>query len=504
MSGKKHVFKMIPGQEFRCGPGSYENWLNFDDPQSMRKVKLIPLSEEGNDLELPIKFCSDSFTSGQKTYCIEEENNDRISVFANIDEPGYYENSSAFAYDNDRLIQLSAKISFKDSTYYYNIRAEKLKYEYLTWEESDTGDSKYYFSDEEGNVIDSTANEALRYSMPHYDTEKMIEDITSSKIPKSVLISNKFAKTFFKNLTENQLETLADTLNNEKLQILVKNLTDKQLQVLAEHLTDGQFQALVDHLTNHQLQTLAQELNPEKLQIIVPILNDAQLGALVRDLNSEQVKEILPHLKVDQFKALINNIENYQLVELAKDLDENHLTILSKELWSEQLPTLVHALEGDKLHNLIKNLDYEKLVMVARDLTDTNKIQMIIESLADDPVRLQAFAHNMPDQQFAKLLNELNAESLKDIIHKLPYEKVTAVIGDVGNKDQSNATIEMLKQVLEEKSKEYNERQEEMMKMLKKLKPTGDEKVNIHDETGWHAPYLQDTGTELMMTEEYI
>lgn len=498
MSGKKHIFKMVPGQQFSCKSTVYETYSNIHNPESMKKVKLIPLSGEDDTLELSIKFCT-NFLDRLGMYCVEEKQNRYVLS----DTPGYSENTSSFAYDNDRLVKLSVNWGIRNKTGYHDFIGKTVKYEYLTWEESDLDDDKYYFSDKMGNFINSPDNETLQYSMPHYDTAKVIEDITSFKIPKSVLISNEFTETFLKGLTENQLKTLANTLSNGQLQKIIPELSSNQLQVLAENLTDNQFRALVDHLTNHQLQTLAQELNPEKLQIIVPILNDAQLEALVRDLNPEQVKEILPHLKVDQFKALINNIDDHQLVELAKDLDEHHLTILSKELWHERLPILVHNLEEDTLHNLVKKLDHEKLAIVARELTDPNKIQMIIKSLVDNPDKLQAFARNMSNEQFKELLDNVGTEELKEIIHKLPYEKVTAVIGDLGSKDQSNVTIEMLKKVLdeklEEKSKECNEKQKEMMEMLKKLEVVDESKVE------WDSsPNFQDTKFELTEMEENV
>ncbi|BET30205.1 MAG: hypothetical protein ABS251_02180 [Wolbachia endosymbiont of Ephestia elutella] len=221
MSGKKHVFEMRPGQQFLCSTGYYETYSNIENPQSMKKVKLIPLSEEDDTLELSIKFCSD-FLDRFGMYCVEEKQNRYIRD----DQPGYYENSNSFAYDNDRLVKLSVNWGLRDKTGYHDFIGEELKYKYLTWEESDLGDDKYYFSDKEGNIIDSPDNKILQYSMPHHDTAKVIEDITSSKIPKSVLISSEFAKTFFKNLTGNQLETLTDILNNEKLQILAKSLTN--------------------------------------------------------------------------------------------------------------------------------------------------------------------------------------------------------------------------------------------------------------------------------------
>ncbi|WP_264336473.1 MULTISPECIES: magnesium transporter MgtE N-terminal domain-containing protein [unclassified Wolbachia] len=473
MSGKKHVFKMVPGQRvfnetrMRIFQGSVDGeeltWNSFD------KIGFIPLDDEDSRvLDLPIKFCNAS-SDGPFTIvaCIKENFKDlkQTSYRCNKEEGlitnckfpvvpfrnaklGYENNLHSFVYLNEKLMKISidyevSKLSDYSTRYIYVLKAQPVEYKYVTWEES--GNTyKYYFSDDQGNIIDSPDNQALQYIERHVK-EEVIQDIISSKIPEDIILSKTFAKIFVEKITHNQLVTFTHTLNNE------------QIQVLAESFTDNQFRALVDHLTNHQLHTLAQELDPEKLQIIIPILNDDQLGALVRDLHPEQVREILPHLKVDQFKALINNIDDYQLVELAKDLDEHHLTILSKELWHERLPILVHNLEEDTLHNLVKKLDHEKLAIVARDLTDPNKIQMIIKSLADNPEKLQAFAHNMPDQQFAKLLNELNAESLKDIIHKLPYEKVTAVIGDLDSKDHSKDIIDALKEEFYKQKESINE-----------------------------------------------
>ena len=372
-----------------------------------------------------------------------------------------------------------------------SIKSKKLEYKYVTWEDSDTGNNKYYFSDEAGNIIDSPDNEVLQDIMLYYG-ERHIRDVL-------LLLSSTFTKVFIQGLTDDQLKTLTNTLSNEQLQKIIPELSSSQLQTLAKNLTDNQLQALVDHLTNHQLQTLAQELNPEKLQIIVPILNDAQLEALVRDLNPEQVKEILPHLKVDQFKALIKTLNDEQFTVLAKDLAEHHLTILSKELEGEQLKALVNSLQEEQLKDLVNKLDPEKLEAIAQDLTDSNKIQIIIKSLVDNPDKLQAFARNMSNEQFKELLDNVGAEELKDIIHKLPYEKVTAVIGDLGSKDQSKAIIDALKGELEKQSKQN----EKMIEILDKLKGTGDEDINI-DEEGWQAPYFQGIDTELTMMGEYI
>lgn len=496
MSGKKHVFKMVPGQQFSCGSNYYSTYSNIQNPQSMKKVKLIPLSGEDDTLELSIKFCS-NFLNRIGMYCIEEKHNRYIRS----DIPGYSENTSSFAYDNDRLVKLSVNLVIRNNTGYYDFIGETVKYEYLTWEESDIGDNKYYFSDKMGNFINSPDNETLQYSMPHYDTAKVIEDITSLKVPKSVLISNVFTETFFKGLTEKQLNTLVNTLSNGQLQKIIPELSSKQLQVLAENLTDNQLRALVDHLTDHQLQTLTHTLDPEKLRIIVPILNKDQITNLVKDLNLDQVKAIFPHFKMDQFMEAIKTISNDLFVELIRNADEKIINTILDEALKDRLPILVKTLKEDQLHNLINKLDHKKLAIVARELTDdSDKIQMVVKSLANNPEKLQAFAHNMSHEQFKELLNNLGAEELKDIIHKLPHEKVISVIGDLGSKDQSNVTIEMLKKVLDEKlekkSKECNEKQKEMIEMLKKLEVVSGKDIDPTNKNEWEAPYFQGTDTE--------
>ncbi|WP_425386356.1 magnesium transporter MgtE N-terminal domain-containing protein [Wolbachia endosymbiont (group A) of Barypeithes pellucidus] len=494
---------MVPGKEMLINKISHIYWPDRNTP--IKKVELVPLDDK-NDIALdllPIKFCGGNLCQDHFS-CIEEENEgslaiDRHKYDSNLD---HINNKHAFVYyGNDTLAKLSIAtqlINPKSLNICGSIIGSKqLEYKYVTWE--DSGNSKYYFSDREGNIIDSPDNKALQDIISYY-CEKYIKDIPLSSIQKSTLLSSVFAKIFIQDLTENQLKTLANTLSNEQLQkiipelnsnqlqVLAQNLTNgqlqkiipelssNQLQALAENLTDEQLQALVDHLTDYQLQTLAQELNPEKLQIIVPILNDAQLEALVRDLNPEQVKEILPHLKVDQFKALIKTLNDEQFTVLAKDLAEHHLTILSKELEGDQLKALVNSLQEDQLKDLVNKLDPKKLEAIAQDLTDSNRIQIIIKSLADNPDKLQAFARNMSNERFKELLDNVGAEELKDIIHKLPYEKVTAVIGDLGNQDQSKAIIDALK----EKFDEQNKKQEEMKEKLEELKELleGDDIVN--------------------------
>lgn len=72
----------------------------------------------------------------------------------------------------------------------------------------------------------------------------------------------------------------------------------------------------------------------------------------------------------------------------------------------------------------------------------------------------------MSNEQFKALLDNIDANELKDIIHKLPYEKVTAVISDLSNQDQSKAIIDALKGKLDDQSKQN----EEMIKILKQIK----------------------------------
>ncbi len=465
MSGKKHVFKMIPGKEvFRKTPTTRIKWPEGNDPtMPIKKVELVSLDDK-NDVVLgllPIKLCSSSCLDSY--ICLEEENEGNLVAkdYKSDSNLDYVKSNHTFVYYGNELAKLSYTRElvqpFKTMCS-SSIKSKKLEYKYVTWEDSDTGNNKYYFSDEAGNIIDSPDNEVLQDIMLYYG-ERHIRDVL-------LLLSNAFTKVFIQGLTDGQLKTLANTLSNEQLQKIIPELSSSQLQALAENLTDEQLQALVDHLTNHQLKTLAQELNPEKLQIIVPILNDTQLEALVRKLNSEQVKEILPHLKVDQFKALIKTLNDEQFTVLAKDLAEHHLTILSKELEGDQLKALANNLQEEQLKDLVNKLDPEKLEAIAQDLTDSNKIQIIIKSLVDNPDKLQAFARNMSNEQFKELLDNVGAEELKDIIHKLPYEKVTAVIGDLSNQDQSKAIIDALKGKLDEQSKQNKE----MIEMLKQIK----------------------------------
>lgn len=527
MSGKKHVFKMVPGKKLL----NATKWKILQDQMDsnkmledqvdskgltwnkLAKVGFIPLDDESDiALDLPIKFCGPK-GSARLVSCVQEgekdlagknyycDNNQDLLTNCKVFIGGsfrdikldYVNNPNSLAYINDQLMKVSVtkqaietfSSDEKRSRIFLDI--QPVEYQYVTWEESDT--DKYYFSDDQGNIIDSLDNEALQYIKLH-SREQTIKDIISSNIPEDITLSNTFTKVFIQGLTDDQLKTLANTLsdkqlqkivpelNSNQLQVLAQNLTNEQLQkiipelnsnqlqALAKNLTNQQLQALVDHLTNHQLQTLAQELNPEKLQIIVPILNDAQLEALVRDLNPEQVKEILPHLKVDQFKALIKTLNDEQFTVLAKDLAEHHLTILSKELEGDQLKALVNSLQEEQLKDLVNKLDHEKLEAIAQDLTDSNRIQIIIKSLVDNPEKLQAFARNMSNKQFKELLDNVGAEELKEIIHKLPYEKVTAVIGDLSNQDQSKAIIDALKGKLDEQSKQN----EEMIEMLKQIK----------------------------------
>lgn len=521
MSGKKHVFKMVPGKEvFRKTPTKWIRWPEgHNSTVSIKKVELVSLDDKndvGLDL-LPIKLCS-SFCA-DSYICLEEENEGNLvdkdyKSDSNLD---YVKSNHTFVYYGNEL----AKLSYTRQPDWIlknqcnsSIESKKLEYKYVTWEDSDTGNNKYYFSDEAGNIIDSPDNEVLQDIMLYYG-ERHIRDVL-------LLLSSTFTKVFIQGLTDDQLKTLANTLSNEQLQkitpelnsnqlqVLLQNLTDNQLQriipelsssqlqVLAQHLTDEQLKALVDHLTNHQLQTLAQELNPEKLQIIVPILNDTQLEALVRDLNPEQVKEILPHLKVDQFKALIKTLNDEQFTVLAKDLAEHHLTILSKELEGDQLKALVNSLQEDQLKDLVNKLDHEKLELIAQDLTDSNRIQIIIKSLVDNPEKLQAFARNMSNEQFKELLDNVGAEELKDIIHKLPYEKVTAVIGDLGSKDQSKAIIDALKEKLDEQNAKLKGVYEKLEELLPP--PVYSEAL----ESLRSSPRIsQDTNTEFIAVEEY-
>ncbi|WP_353274487.1 magnesium transporter MgtE N-terminal domain-containing protein [Wolbachia endosymbiont (group B) of Hofmannophila pseudospretella] len=349
----------------------------------------------------------------------------------------------------------------------------------------------------------------LANTLSNEQLQKIIPELSSNQL--QVLakdLTDKQLKTLANTLSNEQLQKIIPELNSNQLQVLAKNLTDwqlqeiipelssNQLQVLAKDLTDKQFQTLVDHLANHQLQTLAQVLNPEKLHIIVSFLDQGQFASLVKGLNTWQVKEILPHLKVDQFKALIKTLSEQQLTVLVKGFSEHHLTILSKQLEGDKLKELVNSLQEDQLKDLVNKLDTEKLETIAQGFTDDpDRIQMIIESLADNSEKLQAFAYKMPNQQFTELLNQLNAEVIKNIIHKLPYKKIKNVIDDVCNKDQSKDIINALKGEF----KKQNEKIEGFIGMIDQMLPEQSEAKlgNAH-----LSPYVfQDTSTEFTVVD---
>ncbi|UIP91730.1 hypothetical protein IYZ83_000365 [Wolbachia pipientis] len=295
MIGEKIVFKIVPGETLSQGWNEKIRWLNFS---SIKKAKLVRLEKEDETIELPVRICGNKV--GKRGFlCITDEEENTLKSISSNDKTGYSEyteNDVGFLYQGDILLRVSMSSDWKDKlfNYFFSYTQPSVsKYQYVTQEElNDT--YKYYFSDEKGKMIQTNDNRSLQYIGLNISEGKIKDAL--SKIPENIILSKAFAKVFVEKLTEGQLNTLANNLNNEKLQILVKNLTDKQLQVLAEHLTDGQFQALVDHLTSHQLQTLAKELNPEKLQIIVSLLDQDQFKALIKTLNDEQVKEILPHL----------------------------------------------------------------------------------------------------------------------------------------------------------------------------------------------------------------
>ncbi|MGL9682239.1 MAG: hypothetical protein ACR5K2_04785 [Wolbachia sp.] len=71
----------------------------------------------------------------------------------------------------------------------------------------------------------------------------------------------------------------------------------------------------------------------------------------------------------------------------------------------------------------------------------------------------------MSEQLFAELLNNLDVKELNDIINKLPYEKVTTVIGQSGNKYQLDFIVE----VLEEKFGDQFKQNKEVIEMLKQV-----------------------------------
>lgn len=83
------------------------------------------------------------------------------------------------------------------------------------------------FSDEQGNAIDSQHSETLERAIL---SQKQMEINYIISSHKEIILSDEFARTFIKDLTENQLKTFANSLSNKQLQVLAQNLTDGQLQ----------------------------------------------------------------------------------------------------------------------------------------------------------------------------------------------------------------------------------------------------------------------------------
>ncbi|WP_353279548.1 MgtE intracellular N domain protein [Wolbachia endosymbiont (group B) of Xanthorhoe designata] len=538
MSGKKHVFKMVPGKVFN--KINDIELINGEGPKidgMLARVDFIGLDDKSNImLDSPLELCSRGISErGAGIHCMKEDegelnlcilkydpdssryecnvqielkeilfptksegyhviisNNDgscMVNKFMNqidfdsergkeIDYLYKFFQKFSLGYLGNKLVQLKFSIDALDDLFLLYFPAE---YQYITLELREDNTHEFYFSNEHGMYIDNLIG----------NYEEGNEEGNNISYYYKEIVQEEVLSDFIKKLTDDQLKTLANTLSNEQLQKIIPELSSNQLQVLAKDLTDKQFQTLVDHLANHQLQTLAQVLNPEKLHIIVSFLDQGQFASLVKGLNTWQVKEILPHLKVDQFKALIKTLSEQQLTVLVKGFSEHHLTILSKQLEGDKLKELVNSLQEDQLKDLVNKLDTEKLETIAQGFTDDpDRIQMIIESLADNSEKLQAFAYKMPNQQFTELLNQLNAEVIKNIIHKLPYKKIKNVIDDVCNKDQSKDIINALKGEFEKQ----NEKIEDFIGRIDQMLPEQSEAKlgNAH-----LSPYVfQDTSTE--------
>ncbi|WP_341813358.1 hypothetical protein [Wolbachia endosymbiont (group B) of Germaria angustata] len=230
MSGKKHVFKIVPGKEVPNNKIKFIKWLDRDNSNaSIKKVELVPLDDKNDRVldSLPIKFCSKNLCREQ-FLCIEEENEGSLTTKnlkpdSNLDD---INNKYTFVYLDDRLVILGMKANpdlfmFTGTlTCTSTIWKKGLQYQYVTWEESDASNNKYYFSDREGSILDSPYNETLQNIMSYYGEKQIIRDIILPNISKSILLSSAFAKVFAEDLTENQLEVFANTLNSDQLQAL--------------------------------------------------------------------------------------------------------------------------------------------------------------------------------------------------------------------------------------------------------------------------------------------
>lgn len=80
MSGKKLVFKMVPGEELSKGFGSSVYWPDFFRFQSVKKVKLVQLEKEDEAIELPIRLCGNNIAR-DVFFCIRNEEGNALKVF---------------------------------------------------------------------------------------------------------------------------------------------------------------------------------------------------------------------------------------------------------------------------------------------------------------------------------------------------------------------------------------------------------------------------------------
>ncbi len=168
MSGKKHVFKMVPGKSLvisegmTCYPGknvclgtSFSGRDNADvsRPYKIAKLAFIPLNDKSEEvLTLNVNFCQ--FHNGMYTCLNESGQSLNANNWYNRDAT-----NNSLIYLNDQLVNVVTSVGDNSERYSsVDFLAQAVSYQYVTRDES----GKYYFSDKKGNIIDSPYNTALQ------------------------------------------------------------------------------------------------------------------------------------------------------------------------------------------------------------------------------------------------------------------------------------------------------------------------------------------------------
>jgi hypothetical protein len=225
MSESKYVFKIVPGKSLNYhdvidkiyeGEKNDQSRKLISKPYKLAEISFIPLDNKSNEaLELPVIFCLNFGLP--RFYCIKDEEGNLNGSVLDIKELNRVVLSYTFIYLNDSLI----KLSIQNEDPYSDIKVENnyflaqpmMKYQYITKEDN----GKYYFSDREGNIIDSLDNFILQDNISSCSVEEVIQDVILSDMFKDVISLKEFTKVFTNSLTDEQLKTFVSALNDNQL-----------------------------------------------------------------------------------------------------------------------------------------------------------------------------------------------------------------------------------------------------------------------------------------------